>query len=587
MSKTVEEGKQQKAFGWAATDQSGTLHPFNFSRKENGDDDVTLKILYCGVCHSDLHILKNDWVFTSYPVVPGHEIVGVATKVGKNVTKFKVGDRVGALVGSCKTCECCQQDLENYFPQLIFTYNSHNPDGTKNYGGITVYSPMKYYGMTEAGKRLGITGLGGLGHVAVKIAKAFGLKVTVISSSAQKESEAINRLGADSFLVSSDPAKMKSAIGSMDYIIDTVYAAHPLLPLLTLLKVNGKLVTVGLPNKPLELPVFPLVSGRKLVGGSDFGGMKETQEMLDFCARNNIDADIELIRIDEINTAMERLAKSDANALPTSGFREVSLSQSNFELQRPQDKSPCQRYSFNNGVHRLWVNSTDKPHTPTSNTNPRAEISIRIALLALSYATNDSAFELSGVELGDNPSSIELCCKLCVLKLSVVQLEVEIQVSCIIPSPISSSVKLKLALELGNCLLTTSRPFAVKLNLCCLESNILRCEVEIGFETGKPLRREVKPQNGMISSVVELKSWMCGYDILRRGVEIVDGPFVVELSLDLNILHREVEIQLLYVAGGYDSLHREVKTVDDPFIVKFDFELDILRYEVEIYSRAN
>ncbi|KAE8727166.1 putative mannitol dehydrogenase [Hibiscus syriacus] len=344
MAKTVEEDKQQKAFGWAATDPSGTLSPFYFSRRENGDEDVTLKILYCGVCHSDLHILKNDWGFTSYPIVPGHEIVGVATKVGKNVTKFKVGDRVGVgvLVGSCKTCECCQQDLENYCPRLIFTYNSHNPDGTKNYGGysdmivvdqryvllfpdnlpldagapllcagITVYSPMKYYGMTEAGKHLGVAGLGGLGHVAVKIAKAFGLKVTVISSSAQKESEAIDRLGADSFLVSSDPAKIKSAIGSMDYIIDTVSAAHPLLPLLSLLKVNGKLVTLGLPNKPLELPVFPLVSGRKLVGGSDFGGMKETQEMLEFCAKHNIAADIELIRIDEINTAMERLAKSD------------------------------------------------------------------------------------------------------------------------------------------------------------------------------------------------------------------------------------------------------------------------------------
>ncbi|KAK8486268.1 hypothetical protein V6N12_013839, partial [Hibiscus sabdariffa] len=328
----------------AATDESGTLSPFHFSRRENGDEDVTLKILYCGVCHPDLHNLTNEWGFTSYPVVPGHEIVGVTTKVGKNVTKFKVGDRVGVgvMVGSCKTCECCQQDLENYCSQIIFTYNSHNPDGTKNYGGysdmivvdqryvlrfpdslpldagapllcagITVYSPMKYYGMTEAGKHLGVAGLGGLGHVAVKIAKAFGLKVTVISTSPQKESEAVNRLGADAFLASSDTAKMKSAIGSMDYIIDTVSAVHPLFPLLSLLKVNGKLVTLGLPNKPLELPVFPLVSGRKLVGGSDFGGMKETQEMLDFCAKHNIAADIELIRIDEINSAMERLARSD------------------------------------------------------------------------------------------------------------------------------------------------------------------------------------------------------------------------------------------------------------------------------------
>nr|KJB18378.1 hypothetical protein B456_003G049600 [Gossypium raimondii] len=274
MAKSAEEENQQKAFGWAATDNSGILSPFNFSRRENGDDDVTLKILYCGVCHSDLHTLRNDWGFSFYPVVPGHEISGVVTEVGKNVTKFNIGDRVGVgvLVGSCKTCECCEQDLENYCPRIIFTYNSYNPDGTKNYGGysdmivvdqryvlrfpdnlpldagapllcagITVYSPMKYYGMTEAGKHLGVSGLGGLGHVAVKIGKAFGLKVTAISSSPQKESEAINRLGADSFLVSNDPEKMKSAIGTMDYIIDTVSAVHPLLPLLSLLK-DGSLL---------------------------------------------------------------------------------------------------------------------------------------------------------------------------------------------------------------------------------------------------------------------------------------------------------------------------------------------------------
>ncbi|XVF58701.1 hypothetical protein PTKIN_Ptkin07bG0087400 [Pterospermum kingtungense] len=344
MSKSAEEEHPQKAFGWAATDNSGTLSPFHFSRRDNGEHDVTVKILYCGVCHSDLHFVRNDWGFTRYPIVPGHEIVGVATKIGTNVTKFKVGDRVGVgvIIGSCKTCECCQQDLENYCPRVIFTYNSHNPDGTRNYGGysdmivvdeqyvlrfpdnlspdagapllcagITVYSPMKYYGMTEAGKHLGVAGLGGLGHVAVKIGKAFGLRVTVISSSPKKESEAIDRLGADSFLVSNDPEKMKSAIGTMDYIIDTVSAIHPLLPLLSLLKMNGKLVTVGLPDKPLELPIFPLVMGRKLVGGSDIGGMKETQEMLDFCAKHNITADIELIRMDDINTAMERLAKSD------------------------------------------------------------------------------------------------------------------------------------------------------------------------------------------------------------------------------------------------------------------------------------
>ncbi|XP_062149236.1 probable cinnamyl alcohol dehydrogenase 9 [Alnus glutinosa] len=342
--KSPEEEHPHKAFGWAARDTSGVLSPFHFSRRENGDDDVTIKILYCGVCHSDLHNIKNEWGYTSYPVVPGHEIAGVVTKIGKTVKKFKVGDQVGVgvLVGSCKNCESCQQDLENYCPQMTLTYNSICHDGTKTYGGysdivvveeryvlrfpdnlpldagapllcagITVYSPMKYYGMTEPGKHLGVAGLGGLGHVAVKFGKAFGLKVTVISSSPKKEDEAINRLGADSFLVSSDAAKMKAAMGTMDYIIDTVSAVHPLAPLLGLLKLNGKLITVGLPEKPLELPIFPLVLGRKLVGGSDVGGMKETQEMLDFSAKHGISADIELIRMEDINSAMARLAKSD------------------------------------------------------------------------------------------------------------------------------------------------------------------------------------------------------------------------------------------------------------------------------------
>ncbi|KAK7850184.1 putative cinnamyl alcohol dehydrogenase 9 [Quercus suber] len=328
MAKSPEEEHPQKAFGWAAKDSSGLLSPFHFSRRETGDGDVTIKILYCGVCHSDLHNVKNEWGFTMYPVVPGHEIVGTVTKTGKNVKKFKVGDRVGVgvLVESCKRCESCQQDLENYCPQMILTYNSYSQDGTKTYGGysdivvvdehyvlrfpenlpsdagapllcagITVYSPMKYYGITEPGKHLGVAGLGGLGHVAVKIGKAFGLIVTVISSSPKKEEEAINRLGADSFLVSSDPAKMKAAINTMDYIIDTVSAVHPLAPLISLLKLNGKLITVG----------------RKLVGGSDIGGIKETQEMLDFCAKHGITADIELIKMGDINTAMERLAKSD------------------------------------------------------------------------------------------------------------------------------------------------------------------------------------------------------------------------------------------------------------------------------------
>ncbi|CAA7044816.1 unnamed protein product [Microthlaspi erraticum] len=336
---------RNEAFGWAANDKSGVLSPFHFSRRENGDNDVTVKILFCGVCHSDLHIIRNEWGNARYPIIPGHEIVGIATKVGKNVTGFKEGDRVGVgvIIGSCQSCDSCHQDLENYCPQVVYTYNSPSSDGTRNQGGysdkivvdhrfvlrfpdglpsdsgapllcsgITVYSPMKYYGMAEGkGKHLGVSGLGGLGHIAVKIGKAFGLKVTVISRSPEKEREAIDKLGADSFLVTSDSQKMKDAIGTMDFVLDTVSADHSLMPLFSLLKVNGKLVTVGLPEKPLLLPVFPLAAGRKMVGGSMIGGMKETQEMLDFCAKHNIVADIELIKMSDINSAMERLVKSD------------------------------------------------------------------------------------------------------------------------------------------------------------------------------------------------------------------------------------------------------------------------------------
>ncbi|XP_074300004.1 putative mannitol dehydrogenase 1 [Silene latifolia] len=344
MAKSPVEEHPNKAFGFAATDSTGFLSSFYFSRRENGPEDVTIQIQYCGVCHSDLHFLKNDWGFTRYPVVPGHEIVGIITKVGTNVTKFKLGELVGVgvIVGSCEKCECCQEDLENYCPNTIFTYNAQDKDGTRTYGGysnnivvyqrfvlkipdnlppaavapllcagITVYSPMKYYGMAISGKHLGVCGLGGLGHVAVKFGKAFGLKVTMISTSPNKEDEALKVLGADSFIVSTDAVKMKAAKGSMDFIIDTVSAVHSLEPLLGLLKINGKLVTVGLPNKPFELPMFPLVFGRKMVGGSAIGGMKETQEMLDFCGKHNITAEIELIKMDYINKAIERLAKSD------------------------------------------------------------------------------------------------------------------------------------------------------------------------------------------------------------------------------------------------------------------------------------
>ncbi|KAF8411814.1 hypothetical protein HHK36_004373 [Tetracentron sinense] len=273
-----------------------------------------------------------------------HEIVGVVTEVGSKVEKFKVGDKVGVgcLVGACHTCDSCTKDLENYCPKMILTYSTIYDDGTITYGGysdmmvaneryvirfpenlpldagapllcagITVYSPMKYYGLSEPGTHLGVVGLGGLGHMAVKFAKAFGMKVTVISTSPSKEKEAIEHLGADSFLISRDPKQMQAAKGTMDGIIDTVSAHHSLLPLIDLLKTHGKLILVGAPAKPLELPVFPLLFGRKIVGGTAFGGMKETQEMIDFAGKHNITAEVEVIPMDYINTAMERLLKSD------------------------------------------------------------------------------------------------------------------------------------------------------------------------------------------------------------------------------------------------------------------------------------
>ncbi|CAH9106192.1 unnamed protein product [Cuscuta europaea] len=334
-----ESELQVKAFGWAARDTSGVLSPFSFSRRETGEKDVQFKVLYCGICHSDIHQLKNEWGFTKYPIVPGHEIVGVVTEVGSKVDKFKVGDKVGVgcLVGSCRKCESCADDDENYCPLGVQTYNDVR---TTTYGGysdimvvyehfalrwpdnlpmeaapllcagITTYSPLKYFGLDKPGMHIGVVGLGGLGHMAVKYAKAFGCKVTVISTSDSKKKEAIDRFGADSFLISRNPEDMEAAANTLHGIIDTVSAAHPLVPLLSLLKSNGKLVIVGAPEKPFELPVFPLIMGRKLVVGSCIGGIRETQEMLDFSAENNITPEVEVVPMDYVNTALERLAKA-------------------------------------------------------------------------------------------------------------------------------------------------------------------------------------------------------------------------------------------------------------------------------------
>ncbi|VFQ88111.1 unnamed protein product [Cuscuta campestris] len=329
-----------KAFGWAARDTSGVLSPFNFSRRGTGEKDVQFKVLYCGICHSDLHKCKNEWGITKYPIVPGHEIVGVVTEVGTKVERFQIGDKVGVgcLVGSCRDCKNCSRDLENYCPRSVQTYNDSRSTTYGGYSdimvadehfvlkwpetlpmeaapllcaGITTYSPLKHFGLDKPGMNIGVVGLGGLGHMAVKYAKAFGSKVTVISTSAGKKQEAIDRLGADSFLISRDPEQMEAAMDTLDGIIDTVSAVHSIQPLLSLLKTDWKLVLVGIPEKPLDLPVFSLLRGRKLVAGSGIGGIKETQEMLDFSAKHNITPDIEIVAMDYVNTALERLERAD------------------------------------------------------------------------------------------------------------------------------------------------------------------------------------------------------------------------------------------------------------------------------------
>ncbi|XP_047335009.1 8-hydroxygeraniol dehydrogenase-like [Impatiens glandulifera] len=344
MAKSPEEVHPVKAIGWASRDASGVLSPFQFSRRATGENDVSFKVLFCGICHSDLHQMKNEWGNSIFPMVPGHEIVGIVTEIGEKVEKVKVGDKVGVgcMVGSCNSCNSCCQDLENYCPKTIFTYNSIDQDGHPTYGGysnimvakehfivkipdglpleacapllcagITTYSPLRFFGLDKPGLNVGVVGLGGLGHCAVKFAKALGVHVTVISTTPGKKSEALDRLGAHSFLVSSNPDEMKAAIGTLDGIIDTVSAPHGLHPLLSLLKSQGKLVLVGAPEKPLEFPAFSLLGGRKVIAGSCIGGMKETQEMIDFAAEHGVTADVEIIPIDYVNTAMERLVKGD------------------------------------------------------------------------------------------------------------------------------------------------------------------------------------------------------------------------------------------------------------------------------------
>uniref|UniRef100_A0ACD5XL32 Uncharacterized protein n=1 Tax=Avena sativa TaxID=4498 RepID=A0ACD5XL32_AVESA len=342
----AETAQGSAALGWAARDASGVLSPFDFSRRAQKDDDVTIKVLYCGICHTDLYTIKNEWGTAMYPVVPGHEILGVVTSVGSGVTKFKAGETVGVgyFLGSCRSCECCGNGYENYCSGMVLTSNGIDrehggavtqggfsdaivvnqdyvvrvPDGLPLDGaapllcaGVTVYSPMMRFGLNAPGKHLGVVGLGGLGHVAVKFGKAFGMKVTVISTSPGKREEALERLGADEFLVSRDPEQMQKAVGTMDGILDTVSAWHPISPLFALMKPMGQMVFLGGPTKPLELPAYAIVPGGKGIAGNCVGGIRDCQAMLDFAGKHGITAEVEVIKMDYVNTALERLEKND------------------------------------------------------------------------------------------------------------------------------------------------------------------------------------------------------------------------------------------------------------------------------------
>ncbi|RXH73346.1 hypothetical protein DVH24_013030 [Malus domestica] len=346
----------QTVSGWAAHDPSGKITPFVFKRRENGINDVTIKVLYCGICHTDLHFAKNDWGMTMYPVVPGHEITGLITKVGSNVKEFKEGDRVGVgcLAATCLECEFCKSSQENYCDQLQFTYNGIFWDGSITYGGyskmlvadhryvvhipenlpldatapllcagVTVFTPMKDHKLHKTtGKKIGVVGLGGLGHVAVKFGKAFGHHVTVISTSPAKEKEAKEHLGADDFLVSTDPQQLQKGKRTLDFILNTVSAKHSLGSILELLKVNGTMVVVGAPDQPFELPSFPLIFGKRAVKGSVIGGISETREMMNLCGKHNITCDIELTTPDKINEALDRVAKNDVRE---NGINDVTI----------------------------------------------------------------------------------------------------------------------------------------------------------------------------------------------------------------------------------------------------------------------
>ncbi len=329
---------------YAAQKATTPLAPFRIERREGGPNDVLIDIQYCGVCHSDIHQTRDEWGGAIFPMVPGHEIVGRVGKIGSKVTRFRVGDvaGVGCFVDSCRECQNCKEGLEQYCDKgMAGTYNSYENDKiTPTYGGyssqivvdeaytlhissklsldrvapllcagITTYSPLMHWKVGK-GHRLGVLGLGGLGHMAVKIGASLGAEVTVLSTSKSKEEDA-KRLGAHHFRVTSDQTALKRLKNHFDFIIDTVSALHDLNQYLKLLKRDGTLILVGAPPDPSPVDSFSLIGGRKKIGGSLIGGIKETQEMLDYCAEHSIMSDVEIIPIQKINEAYERVLKSD------------------------------------------------------------------------------------------------------------------------------------------------------------------------------------------------------------------------------------------------------------------------------------
>ncbi|MBF6619686.1 MAG: NAD(P)-dependent alcohol dehydrogenase [Patulibacter sp.] len=328
---------------YGATSATDPLAPLTIERRDLGPHDVHIDIKYCGVCHSDIHDVRGEWGPTEYPLVPGHEIAGVVSAVGSDVSKHAVGDRVGVgcMVDSCRECDNCQAGNEQYcLPGNTPTYGGTDRDGTITQGGyatdvivnedfvvripeglaldvaapllcagITTYSPLRHWG-AGPGKRIAIVGLGGLGHMAVKIAKALGAEVTVLSQSLRKKDDGL-RLGADDYRATSDRQTFKDLAGRFDLIINTVSAEVNVNHFLRLLRTDGTLVNVGAPAEPLPVQAFSLILQRKSFAGSLIGGIRETQEMLDFCAEHGIGADIEVIAADQINEAWERVLKSD------------------------------------------------------------------------------------------------------------------------------------------------------------------------------------------------------------------------------------------------------------------------------------